>query len=173
MSMKQYYYDTWVEDGATDIGYREVGFFQPTKLKKKSNSEISEGDAVTEIHEGPITRTQIVKYAAASYDYNPIHHDEVFAKRARSGGIIAHGMMIMGYVAKCATWYLGTAEFDKMSMRSVNVTRPGDVVTVGGRVEKVERIEGGGKVSLSLVAKNQHGEPVGIGTVTATLLDKH
>ena len=167
--MKQYYHDTWIEDGTSEVGYRKTGWFKPTPLVRKLFSQISPGDRLPEIKEGPITRTQIVKYAGASYDYNPIHHDEVFATRARSGGIIAHGMMIMGYVAKCATAYLGTAEFDKLTMRSVNVMRPGDVVSISGQVDRTEALDTGGKVFISLTAKKQSGEAVGVGSVIVTL----
>lgn len=169
--MQQYYFDTWVEDGSAKVGYHATDRFEATKLKKKKGSDFKVGDAVTQTVEGPVTRTQIVKYAGASYDYNPIHHDEEFAKRSRSGGIIAHGMMVMGYVGKCAVAFFGTPDLDKIQMRSVQVTRPGDVVTIGGKVEKVERTDRGTQVTLSMTATNQTGEPVGIGMAVATIKD--
>lgn len=170
MSMhREYYYDTWTEDGNAPIGYRNCGEFSWVRRVPRRFSEIQAGAALPGFERGPVTRTHIVKYAGASWDFNPIHHDEPFAKRARSGGIIAHGMMVLGYLGSLATAYLGTAAFDKFSGRLLDVTRAGDTLRIEGRVEKITPREHGGVVVLSLTATKQTGEVVAAGTVTATI----
>lgn len=167
--MREYYYDSWIEDGNAARGYREVGFFQPTRTTLQKFGAVKVGDTATPISQGPVTRTEIVKYAGASWDFNPFHHDEVFAKSARSGGIIMHGMTIMAYLGRVATAYLGTADFKRISSRFRDVTRPGDVLTLSGEVTEVKPQGDGGLVTMVVKATNQNGVVVGDGTVTAWL----
>ena len=169
--MKEYYYDTWLEDGTSPIGYRHAGWLKPERSVRRKFNEVQPGAALPAFEQGPVTRTDIVKYAGASWDFNPVHHDETFAKKARSGSIIAHGMMMYAYLGRLATAYLGTAEFDRFSARFVDVTRAGDTLRIEGRVEKVVPHARGGEVVLSLQASKQSGELVATGQVTATLPD--
>jgi acyl dehydratase len=164
-----YYNDTWTEDGAAAIGYRRAGLVSVGRTAPRRFSEVIPGAALPGFERGPVTRTHIVKYAGASWDFNPIHHDEPFAKRARSGGIIAHGMMVLGYLGSLATAYLGTAAIDKFSGRLLEVTRPGDTLRIEGRVERATPSGAGGVVVLSLTATKLSGAVVAAGTVTATL----
>ena len=150
--MQNYYYDTWIEDGTTHGGLREVGYRQTLSHPIKRFSALAIGDQLTMLEQGPITRTQIAKYAGASYDFNPIHHDEEFAKRSLAGGIIAHGMMIMGYLGKCATAYLGTAQFQRFSSRNVAMTRPGDTLLITGRIVNKTPHGKGGTVDIEMTA---------------------
>ncbi len=164
-----YYHDSWVEDGTTPLGYRQVGWVEPARTARRRLGDVTPGAEVGPILQGPVTRTDIVKYAAASWDFNPIHHDEVFAQRARSGGIIAHGMMVMGYLGRLGTTYLGTAEFDRFRVRLLEVTRPGDTLRLEGRVESVTSRGPDGVVVLAVRARKLTGEPVAEGEITATL----
>jgi acyl dehydratase len=164
--MRDYYYDTWIEDGNEPIGYRKTGWFKTKRVPAKNARALQAGMEIPAFTQGPVTRTEIVKYAAASWDFNPVHHDEIFAKQARSGGIIAHGMMIFAYLGRVATDFLGTPTLSKLSARFMNVTRPGDILTLGG---KVESVDADGRVVLQLSAVNQKGETVATGVAHATL----
>jgi acyl dehydratase len=53
--------------------------------------EVREGDEAPPVVVSNITRTQIVKYAGASGDFNPIHHDELYAIRAGNDRVFAMG----------------------------------------------------------------------------------
>lgn len=53
-----------------------------------------------------ITRADLVRYAAASGDPNPIHQDEEVARSVGLPGVIAHGMLTMALAARAvATWF--------------------------------------------------------------------
>jgi len=155
--MKNYYHDTYIEDGTDPSALRKTGYHDVEKRAKLKFSDVVLGVDIPSIRQGPITRTQIVKYAGASYDFNPIHHDQEFASRSIAKGIIAHGMMIMGYLGKCATGYFGTAQFDKFSTRNVTMARPGDLLILAGHVEgKSPNLKGsGGQVHLTLTATDE------------------
>ncbi|MBB3042918.1 MaoC/PaaZ C-terminal domain-containing protein [Nocardioides soli] len=55
-----------------------------------------------------ITRADLVRYAAASGDHNPIHQDESVATSVGLPGVIAHGMYTMALAARAVqAWYPG------------------------------------------------------------------
>jgi acyl dehydratase len=80
---------------------------------------------------GPVTTTQLVKYAGASDDYNRIHYDQDYAKEAGLGGVIAHGMLTMGFMASAITQWGGPAtRVRRICARFTSPVRPGDHVSV-------------------------------------------
>ena len=94
------------------------------------------------------TREQIAAYAAASGDRNPIHLDDDFARSVGLPGVIAHGMLQMGLLARAAG---APGRVRRLSCRFSGMVRPGDTVTFRGE-------ERDGRVDLSAV--NQDGQPV-------------
>jgi acyl dehydratase len=95
------------------------------------------------------TREQIARYAEASGDRNPIHLDDAFARSVGLPGVIAHGMLQMGLLARVAG---DPARLRRLSCRFSGMVRPGDTVTFRSGEEA------GGRVELSAV--NQDGQPV-------------
>jgi acyl dehydratase len=69
-----------------------------------------------------LTRTDLVRYAGASGDFNPIHHSEYFAARVGLPGVIAHGLLTMGTGLRVVTDWVG----DPSRVRSyfARFTRP-------------------------------------------------
>ena len=103
------------------------------------------------IRRGPITTTQLVKYAGASGDFNRIHYDHPFAVRAGLGGVIAHGMLTMAFVASCVTEAFGPASLlARLDGRFVSPVRVGDVVEA--TVTVVER-RSEGRIAAKLEAE--------------------
>jgi acyl dehydratase len=90
------------------------------------------------IERGPITTTQLVMYAGASGDFNRIHYDHPFAVEKGLGGVIAHGMLTMGFAASCVVEAFGPANrISRIDARFTSPVRVGDVVRVTATV--VER----------------------------------
>lgn len=54
-----------------------------------------------------ISRVDLVKYAGASGDFNPIHWNERFAREVELPGVIAHGMFTMGAAVQLVTDWIG------------------------------------------------------------------
>ena len=86
------------------------------------------------LHKEEITHTQLVRYAGASGDFNPIHTVEPFAEAAGLGGVIAHGMLIMGFVGQAIGQWFSNDQLLKFNSRFKAMTRPGEKITVQGRV---------------------------------------
>ena len=86
------------------------------------------------LHKEEITHTQLVRYAGASGDFNPIHTVVPFAEEAGLGGVIAHGMLIMGFVGQAIGQWFSNDQLLKFSSRFKAMTRPGEKIIVQGRV---------------------------------------
>ena len=137
-------------------------------------AKVKEGDEAPPLVVENLTRTHFVRYAGASGDFNPIHQDEAFAKAAGMGGIFAHGMLSMGFVAQSVTDWVGVGRVRKISVRFAALVRPGDVITCHGRVLDKRPAEGGRDwdAELELWAENQTGEKVVTGRATVTLASR-
>jgi acyl dehydratase len=126
------------------------------------------GDTREEVLVDDLTRTQIVQYAGASGDYNPLHTDEVFAtKVAGYPTVFAHGMLTMGITGRLITDWLGAANLTAYGARFVAQVWPGDTLTATATVDAVREEDGQRYADLSIVTKNQRGEKVLTGTATA------
>ena len=117
-----------------------------------------------------LTRTQIVQYAGASGDFNPIHHDEMFASKAAGyPSVFAHGMLSMGLTGRLLTDWLGDGVLNEFGVRFVKQVWPGDTLVAKGTVKRLEAQGKEGLVEIEVVTTNQNGEPVVTGTATALL----
>lgn len=129
---------------------------------------------VGDVHEEQIvdnlTRTQIVQYAGASGDYNPIHTDEVYTMQvAGYPSVFAHGMLTMGMTGKMLTNYVGDGRLTKFGVRFTSQVWPGDTLVSKATVEAIR--EDGGKhfVDLAVSTVNQKGQEVLSGYASARL----
>jgi acyl dehydratase len=115
-----------------------------------------------------IDRQSIGLYAKASSDFNPIHTDEGFAAKSQFGGIIAHGMLVLSYLAQMLTDAFGDAWFgsSKLDVRFKTPARPGDVLVFGGIIREVKTSGGKRLVVCDVFCRNQHGEAVILGEAT-------
>ena len=134
-----------------------------------SFAEVKEGDELPKFTVANVSRTDIVKYAGASGDFNPIHHDEAFAKSAGYPSVFSHGMLSAGLLSKCLTDYVGRQNLRKYAVSFRAQVWPGDTVTYGGTVTKKLEEAGEKRIAGELVAQNQKGEVVITGTFLAAL----
>ncbi len=121
----------------------------------------------------PIQQIQLTRYAGASGDFNPIHQDDAFAKAAGMGGVFAHGMLSMGFVAQSVTDWLGAGSMKTIGVRFAGLVRLGDVITCRGTVAAKRPANDGqaeNLVDLELWAENQKGEKVITGRATVALV---
>src|SRR5665213_3673480 len=76
-----------------------------------------------------LTRTDLVKYAGASGDFNPMHHDEVAAQQAGQPSVFGHGMFSMGLLGSALTDYVGVGNVTRYSVRFARQTWPDEVLS--------------------------------------------
>lgn len=120
--------------------------------------DLKVGDTHTEQLVEDLKRTQIVQYAGASGDYNPLHSDEIFTTQvAGYPSVFAHGMLTMGMTGKMVTNYVGDGRLTKYGVRFTNQVWPGDTLEATATVESIED-EGNRKlVNLEVATTNQDG----------------
>ena len=82
----------------------------------------------------PITRLQLIRYAGASGDYNPIHTIDEAAAEAGLPGVIAHGMLTMATLGRLFSPYLERGTLRRFETRFTGMVSVGDTITATGRV---------------------------------------
>ena len=125
---------------------------------------VKTGDTHQVVVVDDLTRTQLVQYAGASGDYNPLHTDEVFATQvAGYPTVFAHGMLTMAMTGRVVTDLFGAGKVTRFGARFVSQVWPGDTLTVTATVGNVAD----GIAEIDLSTTNQNGEPVLSGYATA------
>ena len=133
-------------------------------------SALEVGDRYELVVVDDLTRTQIVQYAGASGDYNPLHTDEVFATQvAGYPTVFAHGMLSMAMTGHMLTDYVGDGRLTRFGVRFVNQVWPGDTLTATATVEAVREEDGEHLVDLAVSTRNQDGAEVVSGYATARI----
>jgi len=136
--------------------------------KKLSADDVKIGDEAPVLTH-KLTRTDLVKYAGASGDFNPMHHDEVAAKAAGQPSVFGHGMFSMGLLGSALTDYVGVGNVTRYQVRFARQTWPDEVlstriVVTGKREEDGKRL-----IDMAVTLSNAEGEAKVIGEATASL----
>jgi acyl dehydratase len=111
---------------------------------------------------GPLTRTDFVRYAGAGGDFNPIHHDETFARGAGYPSVFGHGLLTAGILGGCAAAWLGRRNLRRFDVRYVGQVWPGDTLVITGEVLRFAAAQDGStevEVGLSVHSEAEGREP--------------
>ncbi|WP_219469123.1 MaoC/PaaZ C-terminal domain-containing protein [Nonomuraea rhizosphaerae] len=131
---------------------------------------VTVGQQVSRVVVSDLKRTQIVMYAGASGDYNPLHTDEPFAtKIAGHPTVMSHGMLTMGLAGRLLTDWFGHENVRRYRARFKAPVWPGDTITATAVVTDVRTVDGQRRAELTLTAVNADGAEVLSGTATAIL----
>ncbi|MGF1609726.1 MAG: MaoC/PaaZ C-terminal domain-containing protein [Kiloniellales bacterium] len=128
-----------------------------------------EGDRGPAFAVGPLTRTDIVRYAGAACDFNPIHHDDDFAHSAGLPSVMAHGMLSAGVLASFVTRWFGPGSVMRYRVRFHERVWPGDELTAEGRVQRVIEDDGPLRAELELALSRRDGQAVVTGSAEVWL----
>ena len=127
---------------------------------------LHEGQRLETLIKPPVTKVQLVKYAGASGDFNPLHTDDAFAQEVGMQGVIAHGMLVMGFLGEYVMKLAGDqAVLVNFKMRFGAVTVPGDRLTCSAFVKDLYEEGGQSFVRLDLIAEKEPEQVVGSGEV--------
>jgi acyl dehydratase len=130
--------------------------------------DVNEGDEAPALtHE--LTRTDLVQYAGASGDFNPMHHDEVKAQAAGLPSVFGHGMFSAGLLATALTNYVGVGNLKRYKVRFAKQTWPGEVFTTQVKVTGKRKEDGDNLVDLECTLVNADGEVKVSGEAVAAL----
>ena len=129
-------------------------------------SKIRVGDSYTQRVVEDLKRTQIVMYAGASGDYNPVHTDEIFTtKVAGYPSVFAHGMLTMGLTGRMLTNFVGDGRLTEFGVRFTSQVFPGDTLDATAKVVGIDN----DIVDLEVSTVNQNGVQVAKGSAKARI----
>jgi acyl dehydratase len=128
--------------------------------------EVAEGDEAPAVtHE--LSRTDLVTYAGASGDFNPMHTDEVKAQAAGLPSVFGHGMFSMGLLGRALTDWAGAGNLTAYRVRFTKQTWPGETLTTSIVVTGKREEDGRKLVDADVSLANQDGEVKVAGSATA------
>lgn len=105
------------------------------------------GDTLPSLAKPPLSKVQFVRYAGASGDFNPIHTDDETARQTGLPGVIAQGMLVMGFLGQAVASWAPYRALKRINVRFVGMSYPGDALTVRAVVaEKIKE-----KIGLKVV----------------------
>ncbi len=138
----------------------------PTRLYFE---DVQVGDEIPKLVKPMVTHLQLVRYAGASGDFNPLHTDPKIGEMLGMGGIIAHGMLIMGFVGQMLSDYVGPTALRKFGVRFKGMTRLDDVITCTGTITEKAQVDGESCITGKVQAVDQNGDVKVAGTFVAAL----
>jgi acyl dehydratase len=136
--------------------------------QKLSYDSVQVGDEAPVISH-TLTRTDLVKYAGASGDFNPMHHDEVAAQAAGQPSVFGHGMFSMGILGTALTDYVGIGNVRRYQVRFARQTWPDEVLSSKIVVTGKHESDGRRLIDLAVTLSNADGEDKLVGEATAVL----
>lgn len=111
------------------------------------------------------TDLQLRQYAEAAGDFNPIHLDDDFARRAGFDGVIAHGMLTMAQLGAMLTdWMSDEGTLKSFEVRFKNMVRVGERIAFSGSIKEILS----NTVKCDLIVTNANGEEVLTGSAVVT-----
>lgn len=120
--------------------------------------EVNEGDELPE-RSHVVDRAQLIQYAGASGDFNPIHWDGEFARKVGLPGVIAHGMFTMALVARAVgEWAGDPGAVKRLSVQFRREVLPEERIVARGRV--AEKDEAARTIRVELWAEIERDEKV-------------
>jgi len=132
--------------------------------------DLSVGDEAPPLVVENLTRTNFVRYAGASGDFNPMHHDDTMATSVGNPSVFGHGMLTAGLMARQLKDWFGPEALRKFQVRFSKQVWPGDTLTFNAKVSG-KREEGGEKlVDVDCTTTNQDGVEVLTGSATAAVV---
>jgi len=118
-----------------------------------------------------ISRTHFVRYAGASGDFNPMHHDDTVATSIGNPSVFGHGMLTAGLMARVLKDWFGPAALRRFQVRFSKQVWPGETLSCTATVTGLRDAEesGVGLVDVECQVVNQDGEDKLTGTATAAV----
>jgi acyl dehydratase len=138
--------------------------------EETSRASVAAGEERSQVVVSDLKRTQIVMYAGAGGDFNPLHTDEPFATQvAGNPTVMSHGMLVMGLAGQVLSDWFGVPNVRRYRARFQSPTWPGDTISVTAKVESVEEVDGDRRAEVSLRATTRDGA-VAVLSGSATVL---
>ena len=133
--------------------------------------DLSVGDEAPPLVVEDLSRTHFVRYAGASGDFNPMHHDDTIATSVGNPSVFGHGMLTAGLMARVLKDWFGADALRRYQVRFSKQVWPGETLTCTAKVTGLRDADesGVGLVDVECQVVNQDGEAKLTGTATAAV----
>jgi acyl dehydratase len=108
-----------------------------------------------------------VRYAGASGDFNPMHHDDTIATSVGNPSVFGHGMLTAGLMARVLTDWFGPTALRRFQVRFSKQVWPGETLTCTAKVTGLRDEGDDGLIDVDCQVVNQDGEVKLTGSATA------
>jgi peroxisomal enoyl-CoA hydratase 2 len=132
-------------------------------------SGLAVGDEAPPLVVENISRTHFVRYAGASGDFNPMHHDDTIATSLGNPSVFGHGMLTAGLMARVIKDWFGPEALRRFHVRFSKQVWPGETLVCKGTITALRDEGAEGVADLDLLVENQDGEPKLTGSATAAV----
>jgi acyl dehydratase len=138
--------------------------------KQRYYEDVAVGDAVPPVVIN-VTVERLVEYAAAVWQFHPIHHNAAFAQRTGAPDMYANNTVIQGWLERTVREFIGLDGRIKRvgPVRIRTFSCPGDAVVTRGTVKRKWQADGKNFLELELVSEHQRGVCVAPSPVIVTL----
>jgi peroxisomal enoyl-CoA hydratase 2 len=141
-----------------------------TSATVRTFGDLSVGDEAPPLVVEDLSRTHFVRYAGASGDFNPMHHDDTVATSVGNPSVFGHGMLTAGLMAKLLKDWFGPTALRRYQVRFSKQVWPGETLTCTAKVTDLRDGKAGeGLVDVECQVANQDGEVKLTGTATAAI----
>jgi acyl dehydratase len=130
---------------------------------------LAAGDEMPVATAGPMTRTDFVRYAGASGDFHPLHHDEPYATGHGMPGVFGMGMLHAGILGNHLARWVGPQNIRTFAVRFTGQVWPDDMLIFSGTVERVDGLDGIPVAHLVLAVTRQTGDTALTAKATAVI----
>ena len=107
---------------------------------------------------GSFNQNDLVKYAKATGDFNPIHLDKEFAKKMGLDNVITHGMLVMAHLGKSIANSNSVFFLKHFSVQFCSITKLEEKLICKGEVSKIEKNNQKKIITLNLKVLNHSSE---------------
>ncbi len=129
---------------------------------------IKVGEEISILEKKPTTQ-QLVMWAGASGDYNPIHYDKDFALNRGLPGVVVHGQLSTAFICQMLSdWYGKKGKLRKLNVSYKGLSFPGDTLICRGVIKDKSKVDDN-LVTLDVWVENQRGEKTVAGTAVVSL----
>ena len=138
--------------------------------RSSATLDVEVGDTLPQLVVGPISRLDLALYAGPSGDFNPIHVDIDFAKKAGMDDVFAHGMLSMAYLGRLLSNWARPEQIKEYQVRFQSITPIHATVKCSGLVKEIDGINGGKFARLALKTEIDDGSVTLSGSALVELL---
>lgn len=143
------------------------------KVEQVYFEDINEGDEITGWPPlENVSRTHFVRYAGASGDFNPMHHDDTIATKMGYPSVFGHGMFSAGVLSGYVTDWAGIGNTRKFATEFRKQLFPGATLSITGKVVRKYKEADESRVDAEFEMKDQNGNLILKGNVTAALASR-